>query len=609
MKTKFLPLLLCVSATSVWGQETINPTDSVLITASKIEKLSIGHQRIVLKNPSNDGLTQLLSEQTSAYLKEYGNGMLSSISFRGLGAAHTAVFWEGIPVNSQLNGQCDFNLLNPDGFNQIELRTGAGGATWGSGAVGGSVHLNSKMTYNQGLKWDISQKIASFDTYKTFLNVDYSDARTSVQASLSRFSSDNDYDYEKNDGTEATVENGAMKQLGSNITIEERLGEHNRLKISSLMNFYNRNLVEMEGTNYLQHQKDKSYNLNTQWLYQNKKYEQRLSLAYLYADYQYTFDRTHPFYTGGTTRDYIAQYEGQYQWNDAITLGTNLMEQATHGEGDNFGEHNLNQVFLNAYIKLKGKHFLQSLTLAQNFSNQFDIPLGVDYGLEWTNKNFGIKGSFATAYRTPTFNDLYWTTSAYTSGNPDLKVEKGWNSELGATYHATIQSTDIQFSATGFYGKFNDWIAWMPNATGVYVPININNVENYGIECFGAVTLPISHGFIQWNMNYAYNHSTDTDTDKKLVYTPVHKINNSINLQYQKWYVGLHHQFTDEIYTNADNSQHLSSFHLFNAKTGYKISHFSFETGVKNLFDTSYHVVKDMPMPMRNYYVQFAVHF
>ena len=51
----------------------------------------------------------LLQNNSNLYFKQNGNGMVSSISLRGTGASRTGIYWNGIPINSSLNGQTDFN--------------------------------------------------------------------------------------------------------------------------------------------------------------------------------------------------------------------------------------------------------------------------------------------------------------------------------------------------------------------------------------------------------------------------------------------------------------------------------------------------------------------
>ena len=68
----------------------------------------------------------LLQNNSNLYFKQNGNGMVSSISLRGTGASRTGIYWNGIPINSSLNGQTDFNTLFANGFDNVEVRRGGG---------------------------------------------------------------------------------------------------------------------------------------------------------------------------------------------------------------------------------------------------------------------------------------------------------------------------------------------------------------------------------------------------------------------------------------------------------------------------------------------------
>src|SRR5882724_4602940 len=45
-------------------------------------------------------LGELLSLQLPIYFRNYGSGMISSISLRGTSPQHTAVLWNGVNINS-----------------------------------------------------------------------------------------------------------------------------------------------------------------------------------------------------------------------------------------------------------------------------------------------------------------------------------------------------------------------------------------------------------------------------------------------------------------------------------------------------------------------------
>ncbi|CAM2914822.1 TonB-dependent receptor domain-containing protein [Vibrio rarus] len=86
--------------------------------------------------------------------------------------------------------------------------------------------------------------------------------------------------------------------------------------------------------------------------------------------------------------------------------------------------------------------------------------------------------SHGTAYRAPTFNDLYWPADPYSSGNPNLKPETSESTEFTLQGFQTWSSWNISLYKT----NIKDMIAWAPSASGLWQPTNIDKAEIKGIE-------------------------------------------------------------------------------------------------------------------------------
>ena len=97
---------------------TIQHLTEVILIDAKLEDYSEGFELIQLSDTliarNSVSLTEVLNFNTTIYFKENGYGMVSSPSFRGTNASQTAVIWNGIPINSNLNGQTDFNTIAPN---------------------------------------------------------------------------------------------------------------------------------------------------------------------------------------------------------------------------------------------------------------------------------------------------------------------------------------------------------------------------------------------------------------------------------------------------------------------------------------------------------------
>src|SRR5210317_1328629 len=108
----------------------------------QIEGVSVAAQRIfvkeqagmkqshvdstVLQNKAILSLSELLSENTSVFIKNHGRGALATASFRGTSASHTQVTWNGISINSPMTGMTDFSLIPVYVVDEVNLKHGTG---------------------------------------------------------------------------------------------------------------------------------------------------------------------------------------------------------------------------------------------------------------------------------------------------------------------------------------------------------------------------------------------------------------------------------------------------------------------------------------------------
>ena len=67
-------------------------------------------------------LAQLLAYSSPLNIKVYGQGQLATTGFRGAGAQHTAVLWNGINLQNSMNGQTDFSMFPVDFADEVRRR-------------------------------------------------------------------------------------------------------------------------------------------------------------------------------------------------------------------------------------------------------------------------------------------------------------------------------------------------------------------------------------------------------------------------------------------------------------------------------------------------------
>ncbi len=137
-----------------------------------------------------------------------------------------------------------------------------------------------------------------------------------------------------------------------------------------------------------------------------------------------------------------------------------------------------------------------------------------------------MKLLYGSAFRAPSFNELYYINNPVSVGNPDLKPEKIKTYEAGLE-HRFLENYTLRLNY--FFNDLEDLIALgeKPSATEPAVWENRGSAEVDGIEAellfdFGND----NYGYI----NYSYQHPVNTDTGERLPDVPSQRANAVINI-------------------------------------------------------------------------------
>ncbi len=143
----------------------------VIVNDTRLENFSTGTKvqnfdSETLEQFDGDNLSDLLINESGIFIKTYGLGSLATSSFRGGSASQTVTLWNGFNINSPMNGQLDFSLVPAGLTNNVKIQHGGTSALWGSGAIGGTIHLNSIPVFDKGITAAASFEAGSFGTFK-----------------------------------------------------------------------------------------------------------------------------------------------------------------------------------------------------------------------------------------------------------------------------------------------------------------------------------------------------------------------------------------------------------------------------------------------------------
>ena len=391
--------------------------------------------------------------------------------------------------------------------------------------------------------------------------------------------------------------------------LQKRLGERYRLQVNAK---YARDYMR-----YL--------NPDTTLMYIDNKFWQQecyISTAHNYAiisdvwdanlsvDYQWnTLDATLRDFTYPTRHSVLAALATAAQLSrfkvQASVLGTFVFDraQAVAASGSRYMRHSSRHEFTPAVFA--------SYRALSSKSNVLDF-----------------RAFFKRAFRMPTFNDLYYTDM----GNASLRPEMVDQYDLGLQY--TFSNTEkhaffhgFKLSADGYYNHVTDKIIAVPKGNGQYrwLMMNLGQVRIWGADVTAQANLRLPGDvYIDASLAYTFQSARDfsdpTDTADEagtykgqIAYIPRHSGSavlhgawRSIDLNYSFIYVG-------ERYDNSSNirANYVQPWYTHDISAGYTITlggvKMKAQMEVNNLFDQQYEVIRNYPMPGRNYKLTLSV--
>lgn len=614
-------MILFVWVFSFFGQIPEKPDtvslSEIEVNATVLERYSQGQKQITWKKEDlsivgTQSLADLLSAQSPVFMREYGPGMLASPSFRGTSAGHTAIFWNGMPLNSPSLGQSDLSLLPVFAFESANLFFGSNGALIGNEAIGGSLHLNSEIQFDQAPEFSLAQEIGSFGQSNTQAKGSFSTEKFIIQSKIYRHFSENNYPFRNLALPETPVQrqnHARVNQWGFVQDFGWKIAENKNLKTALWYHDADREIQPPMGSSILDRQQDQSL----RWIMDYERFGEKstvqLKTGYITENqiFNESVNQTKQILLGAEW-----DYQAHQQW--FFHLGTRF----THQIGELSTYQAVDQrIELFQSIKFEP---LEELEFALNFrqisfGDQIRpwIPsLGMGWAF-WKNGNQELKLNLSggKGFKVPTLNDRFWSPG----GNPELLPENSWTAEGGLEW----KSEKLEQSLTGYHMDVDNWIIWLPQGN-VWSPQNIRKVRSEGIEYQGKLTFPT--GKINWvnQWQYSFNRAVsirgigenDPSLGRQLPYTPQHQANFSIKAEYQSISFLLQNSFTGQRGVTANNPRTVEAFFLSDFAVGY--SGFTWgdlklpvQFRIQNLFNTEYQVLYLRPMPGRSYHINISI--
>jgi len=605
-KQKPLAAALCLLALPFFHARAGEEAETIVVTATRQamranELLSdvtvIDPQEIEAAGPAAS-ITELLARQPGIEIKADGApGAVANVYLRGSNSGHTLLLIDGMRFGSATMGGANWSYLPLQQVERIEILRGAASSLYGSDAIGGVIQIFTRKGSGP-LRPNAEAGFGSHDG-------------SAVSAGFS--GSQQNLSYALQLANQQTRGFNSINNPDNASYNRDRDGHRNSSASGSLAYTFAQD--HEIGLNFLASEGRNDYDAGGPWSTPaNADYHQEQNNA---AYSLYSRNRLNPVWSStlrlGRSSDDSRQFmnhartgkirteQTQYQWqNDVrLPLGTALLALERLQEkvsGDQPYDHNRRSInsFLAGWNGSFEKHRLQ-FNLRRDDNSQFgDKNTGfIAYGYQIDDR-LRLHASYGTAFKAPTFNDLYWPDA----GNPDLKPETAKNRELALHYESGLH----QISATAYRNDVDNLIAWAPVAPGswIWLPANVNKARLEGLTLAYAGKL---QGF-DVKASADFQDPRDTILDKVLRYRSRQHGSLAMGRRHGRFDWNLEWQASSKRYQDVNNTQKLGGYALVNLQAGYRLDpDWSLFARVNNLFDRKYVLNQDYATDGANFFL------
>jgi vitamin B12 transporter len=583
------------------------PLDDIVVTATRTPlpvKQVIGDVTVItqeqIRNAGQTTLVELLQGQPGLEITQSGGaGAVAGVSIRGANNNQTLVLIDGLRVGSLTLGSTPLENVSLDQIDHIEILRGPASSLYGADAIGGVIQIFTR----QGSGMPRLTAALGLGTQGTVNGrVGYSG-----QAGATHFSIGAGYD-KTNGGFSAarpgtfgySPDNDGDRKRNASINIEHALTAEQSVGLSG---FYNYDRVEYDAANpntflpaanvYANNQVN---GLSAYWRGKlNTIWQSRLLIGQ-------GANLTDNFGDGVSTGKFNSR-QTQYQWQNDFTLATGVLsatlerneQKVDSTQTFTHTSRNVNAIQL-GYVAHIGQHDLQASLRRDDYSDfggHTSGTLGYSYAI---NPAWKLTTSAGTAFKAPTFNDMYYPNIGFYVGNPALQPERSRQFDVGMRYQQGVN----QFSVTAFQNRVTDLITYDSSALPTPTMSNIGEARIRGVELSGATQL----AGINIKASYDWQNPENRATGNILTYRAQRHGTLDLSRAFGALQLGAQVIASDKRYTDAANTSSLSGYALLNLRARYKLTQdWSMLARVNNALDKDYQLVQGYNTPGVNAFV------
>lgn len=489
-------------------------------------------------------------------------GKSSSVYLRGTGSEATTLLIDGIRLRSATAGGAAWHYLDPRMFQRAEIVRGPRGSLYGADAVGGVVQLFT----HDGEEGEPTPRFSfgggSFNTQRYSAGLSGSSGGTRYSFAGSHF--DTDGEPVRRGGEDMGYDNtSALARMSHTFDSGAEVGFLAlRARGSNEYDGGENDFVQQVAGIYGE-------------LPVTSNWHSRLTLSEARDEYDSIDD------FGFSIIDTRTQTA---RWDNTLTFGMHQLiagaeysEDKVAGTSDYEVDSRDNRaVFVQGLFDFDPLAVQASLRYDDNeaYGDEVTGSLALGYDLD---RHHTLRASYGTAFRAPTFNDLYWPGD----GNPDLDAETSETVELGVRGQYRHWYWDL----SAYQTDLDDMIAWAPSPSGWWIPMNINAARIRGVELAAGAEIDA------WNLAAAltYTDPEDRESGNRIQRRASQSLRFDVDRELGDWSLGGSWVVQNHRYNDAANEERLGGFGLLNLRAGWQFAPlWSVRLNIENALDKEY---------------------
>ena len=572
-------------------------TDTLHSVTVTVDKGVVISRKDTLSAANSFSVSDVLLRSPGLHVGDNGGyAGLKTVSLRGMGSAHTSVYLDGVRVGNVQSGQNDLGMINTEDialtvvdYAQNSIMFNTARPEFGKLPVAGKVRFSA----------------GSFGTYLPSARLDFRlTDRLSLSANSSGVFSKGNFRY----GDGLTRSNNDISQIRSGVDLFGNT-DYGDYHVKAYFNKSDRGTPGSVAWPSDDRQEDWNAFVQGRMTHRfSSFYMMDLSLKGSYDDI---------FYSSLYGDSRYGQTE--VQLNSAHTFRLNeswKLSMAADLQWDRLASSNYDASRIGFLTAIAAAYVSDRFAadIALEYNAAYDLGAGrrnaisPSADLKYTVFNgLDIIAFARRAYRIPVFNELYYV--GY--GNPDLKPEDAWMTDLGADFSRKLSSSwTVNVRLDGFCNWLTDKItsAPSPDDPNIWAPYNIGRVLSAGADAVAGMSYTAGQWHCGAEGKYTFQSATDRTPDsysfgQQIPYIARHVIQINMELRWKGWNMSPRWQWRGGRTDGTGALDDWNTIDLDLSKTFILRGHSALvlKVSAKNLADNHYELVSGYPMPGRNF--------